>query len=138
LFRLPNACGLSDVLLSEHDDLALLQVSANLSVLPAGRPDLNTIAALTSDRMEDLLEHLSGEFDWILLDAAPVWFMPDAQLLARMTGAVLFVIGAGSTPYPLVEKAIAAVGAESVIGTVLNRVIDENIPAAGYATDETR
>jgi capsular exopolysaccharide synthesis family protein len=138
LFRLPNACGLSDVLLSEHDDLALLQVSANLSVLPAGRPDLNTIAALTSDRMEDLLEHLSGEFDWILLDAAPVWFMPDAQLLARMTGAVLFVIGAGSTPYPLVAKAIAAVGPESVVGTVLNRVVDENIPAAGYATDETR
>jgi capsular exopolysaccharide synthesis family protein len=135
LFRLPNACGLSDVLLSEHDDLALLQVSANLSVLPSGRPDLNTIAALTSDRMEDLLEHLSGEFDWILLDAAPVWFMPDAQLLARMTGAVLFVIGAGSTPYPLVEKAIAAVGADSVVGTVLNRVVDENIPAAGYATD---
>jgi protein-tyrosine kinase len=135
LFRLPNACGLSDVLLSEHDDLALLQVSPNLSVLPAGRPDLNTIAALTSDRMEDLLEHLSGEFDWILLDAAPVWFMPDAQLLARMTGAVLFVIGAGSTPYPLVEKAIATVGAESVVGTVLNRVVDENIPAAGYATD---
>jgi non-specific protein-tyrosine kinase len=130
LFKLPNACGLSDVLLSERNDLALLQVSPNLSVLPAGRPDLNTIAALTSDRMEDLLEHLSAQFDWILLDAAPVWSMPDARLLARLTGAVLFVIGAGSTPYPLVEKAIATLGAESVVGTVLNRVVNENIPAA--------
>ena len=64
-----------------------------------------------------------------------MWFMPDAQLLARMTGAVLFVIGAGSTPYQLVEKAIAAVGPESVVGTVLNRVVEENIPAAGYAAD---
>ena len=131
LFRLSNAYGLSDVLLSESNDIPLLRASANLSVLPAGHPDLNTSAALTSDRMEDLVEQLAPQFDWILLDAAPVLFMPDAELLARMTGAVLFVIGAGSTPYPLVERAMAALGPDSVVGTVLNRVADDDIPAEG-------
>jgi capsular exopolysaccharide synthesis family protein len=132
LFRLPNACGLSDLLRSERDDIPLLQVSGTLSVLPAGRPGSNTMAALTSDRMEDLVAELATQFDWILLDAAPVGFMPDAQLLARMTGAVLFVIGAGSTQSPDVDRAIAALGPEHVVGTVLNRVVDDNIPASSY------
>ena len=72
LLRLPNASGLSDVLLSELDDIPLLQVTATLSVLPAGRPDSNAMAALASDRMEDLVAQFAAQFDWILLDAAPV------------------------------------------------------------------
>jgi protein-tyrosine kinase len=130
LFKLRNERGLSDVLLSESEDLPLQQLSANLSVLPAGRSDLNAMAAVTSDRMEDLIDKRVDQFDWVLLDAAPVPFMPDARLLARIIGAVLFVIAAGSTPYPLVDKAMAALGPESVIGTVLNRVANEAIPGA--------
>lgn len=128
LFRLRNERGLSDVLLSESEDLPLQELSSNLSVLPAGRPDSNAMAAVTSDRMEDLIDKRADQFDWILLDAAPVPFMPDAQLLARITGAVLFVIAAGSTPYPLVVRAMAALGPDSVIGTVLNRVANDAIP----------
>jgi Mrp family chromosome partitioning ATPase len=123
------------VLLTESNDIPLLRISANLSVLPAGHPDVTTSAALTSDRMEDLVDQLAPQFDWILLDAAPVSFMPEAELLARMTGAVLFVIRAGSTPYPLVERAIAALGPDWVVGTVLNRVATDDIPGA---TDPAR
>jgi capsular exopolysaccharide synthesis family protein len=125
-FTLPNTCGLSDVLLSERADIPLLQVSATLNVLPAGA-ERNTVAALTSDRMEDLVEQLAAQFDWVLLDAPPVEFMPEAHLLASLTGAVLFVIGAGSTPYPVVNRAIAALGRDRIVGLVLNRVANHDI-----------
>ena len=107
-----------------------MQVSELLSVLPAGQ--LDQPMALTSDRMRALLEESAATFDWVLLDAAPVGSMPDAQLLARLTRAVLFVIAAHSTPHALVTRAIGELGPECVIGTVLNCVEDHNIPAAGY------
>jgi protein-tyrosine kinase len=131
IFRLPNACGLSDLLQSDRSDTPLLEVSEHLSVLPAGQSD-QPMAALTSDRMRLLLDKFSNVFDWVLLDAAPVGFMPDAQLLARFTRAVLFVIGARSTPHPLIARAIAQLDAERIVGVVLNGVERHNIPAAGY------
>ena len=129
VFGVPNARGLRDVLLSELDPIPMVQVSAGLSVLPAGQPDFDTMAALISDRMEDLVEKLAAQFDWVLLDTAPVGFVPDTALLARMTGAVLFVVAAGSTGDVPVRQAVEALGREYVIGTVLNRIADSRIPA---------
>jgi len=129
-FGLDGERGLSDVLLARCDDLPLHAVSTNLAVLAAGRPDPNTMAALTSDRMEWLIGQLSSRFDWVLLDAAPVEFMTDPQLLARLTGSVLFVIRAASTPRRHVERATALLGSESIVGTVLNRVRGEDMPVA--------
>jgi protein-tyrosine kinase len=134
VFRLPNARGLSDVLCFERGEVPLLEVSEHLSVLTAGQPD-QPMAALTSDRMRTLLEQSSAAFDWILLDAPPVGVMADAQLLARITGAVLFVIAANSTPHQLVSRALAALDPECVVGTVLNAVEEQTIPAAGYYGD---
>ena len=130
VFGLSNATGLSDMLRSERDEIPLVQVSEFLSVLPAGH--LDQPMALTSDRMRVLLDQFTAGFDWVVIDAAPVGFIPDAQLLARLTRAVLFVIAANSTPHVLVSRAIAALGPECVVGTVLNYVETHNIPAAGY------
>ena len=66
------------------------------------------------------------------MDAAPVGFMPDAQLLSRLTRAVLFVIAAHSTPYALISRAIAELDPERIVGVVLNGVGQHDIPAAGY------
>jgi hypothetical protein len=49
-----------------------------------------------------------------------------------MTRAVLSVIGAGSTPYQLIQRAIGELGQDSIVGTVLNRIEERNIPATGY------
>jgi len=78
--------------------------------------------ALASERMARFLDEVGSSFDWILLDAPPVALIADAGLLARLTRAVILVIGAGSTPYALVEKVVAELGREHIIGTVLNRV----------------
>jgi hypothetical protein len=58
--------------------------------------------------------------------------MPDANLLVRLTRAVLFVIGAGTTPHRVIERAISEIGREFVVGTVLNRIDDRQIPASHY------
>ncbi len=96
-------------------------VSPRLWVLPAGTPDSDPMAVLASKHMEQFLVELEASFDWILIDAPPLGLMADATLLARLTRAVIMVVAAGSTPYALVERAIADIGRENIVGTVLNR-----------------
>lgn len=132
LFGLANGHGLSECLNGQDAEPALTPVSPRLTVLTAGRPSSAPLAGLSSPRMEQLLDACAAQFDWVLLDTPPVGLMPDAQVLARLTRAVVFVIGAGSTPAATVERAIAELGPDCVIGTVLNRVASHRIPDAGY------
>jgi protein-tyrosine kinase len=128
LFGLSNATGLGDVLRSDRRDLPLVKVTPLLSVLPAGEPGNDAVAGITSDRMRALLEEAATEYDWVLLDAPPVAVMPDAALLAGMTRAIVLVIAAGSTPYAQVARAIDELGRDCIVGTVLNKIEDRNIP----------
>jgi len=127
MLRLTAARGLTDVLLGKCDDVPLVRVTPHLTVLPAGQPDADAMAALTSDRMEWLVAQFGTHFDWILIDSPPVGALPDPQLLARMAGAVLFVVKAGRTSHRDVLSAIELLGPDSVIGTVLNRARPEDI-----------
>ena len=122
VFGIPNQYGLCDALRSEQRELRFSRVSPLLWVLPGGPPDANPMRALASDRMERFLDEVGSAFDWILLDAPPVALMADAGVLARLTRAVILVIGAGSTPYGLVEKVVAELGREHIVGAVLNGV----------------
>jgi capsular exopolysaccharide synthesis family protein len=132
VFGISNRYGLGDALRSEVSDLQFSRVSPMLWVLPAGPPDANPMGALASDRMERFLDEVGSSFDWILLDAPPVALIADAGLLARLTRAVILVIGAGSTPYSLVEKVVAELGRENIIGTVLNRIDGDATPWSAH------
>jgi capsular exopolysaccharide synthesis family protein len=131
-FGIANGSGLSEALRDERLPLPVVEISPRLCVMTAGRPGDAALAGLTSDRMKALLAECSARFDWVLLDTPPVGVLPDAQLLSRLTGAVIFVIAAGSTPSAAVDRAIAELGPECVLGTVLNRVPERLIPGAGY------
>lgn len=133
IFNLPHHAGLSEYLRSERDDIPLNRITGNLTVLPAGKTDNDAVVALTSDRMEDLVEQLAAEFDWVLVDTPCVELMTDPQLLSGITGGVLFVVRAGATPCARVHRAIACLDADCVIGTVLNGVTDDNIGSTSAA-----
>jgi len=130
---IPNGRGLSEALRDHQQDLPFVRVSNRLSVLTAGRPGPTPLAALSSSRMGELVQTCAGQFDWVLIDTSPVGVLPDAQVLARFAGAVILVIGAGTTPASAVERAISELGgSDSIMGIVLNRVDERRIPAAGY------
>jgi capsular exopolysaccharide synthesis family protein len=127
-----NEVGLADVLRTGTVSLPLVEASDCLSVLTAGRPTSNPLAQLTSDRLRHVLDDAAQRFDWVVIDTPPVALLPDAQLVARMAEGVLFVIAAGSTPYALVNRSVGELGAERIVGTVLNRVDRRSVVAAEY------
>jgi protein-tyrosine kinase len=123
ILGLSNSVGLRDVLCSATQDLPLQEVSPLLSVLPAGRSALDP-THLASDQMRRLLRDAASSFEWVLIDAPAVGLASDARVLARLSRAVLFVIASGTTPYPVVERAMSEIGRDCIIGAVLNQVME--------------
>ena len=117
-----NTKGLSEVLHVDQAVLPTVAISETFDVLTSGKPDQEPLAGLSSQRMRRLLEYVSSQYDWVILDTPPIALLSDAQLVAGLTQAVIFVIRAGSTPFPIINRALDALGREIVIGTVLNGV----------------
>jgi protein-tyrosine kinase len=122
--------GLSDALSRPSGEIPITQISPRISVLPAGRPDANPLVRLSHNRLQQILAECTARFDWVLVDTPPLGSGSDAQLLARFVQGVIFVIRAGVAPYHVVERAIAQLGRESIIGTVLNGVDEASVPEA--------
>jgi capsular exopolysaccharide synthesis family protein len=141
MLGIPNQAGFADVERSAGGTLPLVEISPFLSVLTAGKAGASPMAQLTSDRARAIVKDASARFDWVLLDAPPVGLLPDARLVARLSESVLFVIAAGSTPYQIIQRGIADLGADRIVGIVLNRVQPRTLPSADYgyyASDASR
>ncbi len=122
-FEIPNLAGLSDWLKGDGaGKMPLVEITPNLSLLPGGRPDPDPMGGLASERMKQLLTIASERFDWVIVDTPPVAFLPDAHLLSAMVDTVVFVVAAGQTPAPAVQRAVEELGRDRIIGVVLNRV----------------
>lgn len=132
LFELPNRAGLGDGLRNDAAPLPVVQVTSRLTVLPAGRPDHNPTAGLTSERMRSIVDEATRQFDWVILDSPPVGLLVDAKLMSSMVDGVVLVVGAGSTDYELSQRAIEEVGRDRIIGAVLNRASDDADTASDY------
>lgn len=123
--------GLGEVLRAPKEQkLALVPITPGLTLLPAGQPVANSLEALTSPRMHQILEEASSRFDWVVLDAPPVGLTADASLLTQMVGGTIFVVRAGKSQYPEVQKAMDSLGRDRIMGVVLNGV--DHRPSEGY------
>jgi Mrp family chromosome partitioning ATPase len=114
--------------------LALVKVAPRLTVLPGGEPIPNSIEAVTSPRMQQILEEATARYDWVILDAPPVGITTDAKLLAEFVGGTLFVVRAGHTAHADVARAIGALGQDQILGVVLNGAANVNKVPPYYAS----
>jgi protein-tyrosine kinase len=126
-----DGSGLGEALRAPTEQkLALVPITSRLTLLPAGQPIANSIEALTSPRMRQILDEAATRFDWVILDAPPVGPTADARLLTQMVGGTLFVIRAERTQCGDVQKAIESLGRDQILGVVLNGVSAQ--PLEGY------
>jgi len=129
MFALPSTEGLSDSLtLPREGKLPVHQITPHLWVLTAGRMLPDPMGLLASPAMKQLLDDAKDSFDWVVVDTPPIAILPDANLLASMIDTTLLVVSAQSTPYPMVQRAAQAVGANRIIGVVLNRAEQSGLP----------
>lgn len=128
VFNLNNDNGLSDLLRSKESVSAALAGAiqqthvSDLYVLTSGSTTAAATSLLYSNRMPELLEKLSTEFETIFIDTPPMLQIPDARVLGRMVDRVIMVVRAGKTTRDAAMAARQRFSEDGtqMLGTILN------------------
>jgi polysaccharide biosynthesis transport protein len=126
LFDVPLEDGLCEVLRAEVDvaDVIRPTHAEGLWLLTAGYCDVDAIHALATEQMQPVFEKLRSEYDFIIIDGAPVLGMSDALIFGQYCdGAILSVRRDFSQMHKINEAAalLRSVGIR-MIGSVVNGV----------------
>jgi capsular exopolysaccharide synthesis family protein len=128
--------GLTDVLIGRADleDVAHPWGRGKLVVLPAGPIPPNPSELLGSRAMQDLIERLEQQFDYVLFDAPPLLPVTDAAILAKKASGAIIAVASGQTHKGQLAAAIASlenVGAP-ISGFVITKMPVKGPGAYGY------
>lgn len=80
-------------------------IHPNLSVITGGSIPPNPNELLAKPVLDELINDLRSEYDFIIVDTAPVGMVSDGFLLNRIADVNLFIIRAGFTPKKYVAEA---------------------------------
>lgn len=118
--------GLSNVLVNDCTVKSAVHKTKynNLDVLYAGKIPPNPAELLSSDKMKELVDTLSAEYDYIFFDTPPINLVTDATLISSLADGVVLVSRQFVTERKLLLQAVEKlkfVNAK-IIGVVLNDV----------------
>lgn len=124
-FDLSEAPGLSEFLRNRQPITDVVRQSGidNLSLIPCGSPvrEPTDLIGRASDRWQDMIE-LSAEFDYVLMDSAPVRFTDPALMAGALDAPVLLVVRAGRPRAETVTRSVRSLREANarVAGALLN------------------
>ena len=123
----PDAPGLTEYLTGKVDEFSIIQADPkdDLFFIPAGRSVLNPAELLASNPLKVLLDRVAPVFDWIIVDAPPIFPVSDASVLAGLCDGVIVVVRANSTAHDLVETTLQEFRERNLLGVVLNGAEEE-------------
>ncbi|TWT78502.1 Tyrosine-protein kinase ptk [Posidoniimonas polymericola] len=124
LFDLPLEDGLCEVLRAEVEvsDVVRPTHAEGLWVLTAGYCDADAVHALATDQVQPIFEKLRGEYDFIIIDGAPVLGLSDALLFGQHCDGALLSVLRDHTTLPKIHQSaelLRSVGIR-LIGSVIN------------------
>lgn len=106
--------------------------------LPVGNVNDDVHHLRSLERLPTLLESLSDEYDFVVIDAPPVQLSADAEILCQSTDGTMLVVAAEGVWPGQITRAARLIErlAPPVVGTIVNRVrVYDN---GGYLTDMLR
>ena len=95
----------------------------NLSVLASWVPSRNAASLLTQETLEPIIERLRQNFEFVVIDSAPVLPFADSRVISTLVDGVVLVTRAASTPKAAVTRTIellGEVGSAPISTVVLN------------------
>jgi capsular exopolysaccharide synthesis family protein len=104
---------------------------AGLYLLPGGKARDDVAEMLSGPTFANVISEVRSMFDFIIIDAPPLGIFTDANVLINRADGALMVVRAGKTRYAIVDKLLAALPRERMLGVVLNRA-DEDLESNSY------
>lgn len=95
-----------------------------LDIIYTGSIPPNPTELLSNGRMETLIEQLTGKYDYIIFDTAPLMLVTDTFLISYVADATVYVTRSGYTEKSLLDFANSSVHAGKIkhVGFVINDV----------------
>ncbi|KIA89128.1 GumC family protein [Kaistella jeonii] len=142
-----RSIGLSEFLYDDsiklEDILHLSFFNDHCDVIYSGSIPPNPTDLLMNGRYEKLIDQLKLDYDYIILDTAPLMLVTDTFLISQMADATLYVVRSEFTEKTLIDFANKQVDAKKIknVGFVLNDVSKNNFGYGnkygyGYAATE--
>lgn len=123
--KLQSKPGLSDLLRQPDDPDKFIQATDMLgfSLLARGSATRNPGDLFLSPAFDQILAHLRGQYDFILIDSCPVFAADDTSNIAAKADGTLFVVRSRFSHARAVREALALLFQRQakVLGLVLNR-----------------
>ncbi len=119
----PNP-GVAEVLRGQATLKDVVQATAlpNLFFIPTGKADHHEVGEIMGrPELDELVEQLRRQFDYVLFDTPPVNIASDAGMLGKATGEALLVVRMNKTRRESVDRAVALLHAANVkpVGIIL-------------------
>lgn len=131
-----GGAGLTDLLIGRAELSDVLQPwgGSALSVLAAGRIPPNPSELLGSEAMRTMLDHLSDDFDYVIIDAPPLLPVADAAVLSSIAAGVLLVTAIGQTTKSNVVSSLRILDGvkANILGVVATMLPVTGPDAPGY------
>jgi capsular exopolysaccharide synthesis family protein len=126
LFDVPLEDGLCEVLRAEVDAADVIRPThaEGLWLLTAGYCDIDAIHALATEQMQPVFDKLRAEYDFIIIDGAPVLGMSDALIFGQYSDGAVLSVRRDHSQMPKINQAaelLRGVGIR-IIGAVVNGV----------------
>jgi polysaccharide biosynthesis transport protein len=123
VWEIPNIKGFSDVLVGQADyQICATKAMSNLHILTAGTMPPNPSTLLNSQRLVEIIESVSQNYDFVIIDTPPITVVADGLLLGKTADGVLLVVRPGvvNSTALINAKTILKQSAEQVLGIVVN------------------
>ena len=129
IWEIHNLLGLSNILVGQAQlENAVQEVSPLVNMLPAGKIPPNPVALLDSQRMADLVEEASKDYDLVIIDTPPLTAVTDPLLIGKYVDGLLLVVRPGAVQYSAVSaaKSLLEQARVPILGMVVNGIGKES------------
>lgn len=125
-FNVSNNTGLSTLIIKMSSDSLSLQtdIEKNLDLLPSGPIPPNPSELLSSENFKKVIERLSNNYDYIIIDTPPIGVVSDAVAMKAAVDGYLLVVRHASTTYEKISHCVERIKLSNadLLGFVVNKV----------------
>ena len=128
--------GLSTILSKQctFDEAVYHDIRPSLDLIASGSIPPNPAELLSSDAMGQLLDEISGRYDYIFFDTPPATVVTDAVALSKFLDGIVLVVREGYTNHESLEHAISLLklAHAKILGFFVNDVDPNNVNYGVY------
>jgi capsular exopolysaccharide synthesis family protein len=129
VWEINNLLGISNILAGQTQlKNAAQAVSSQVDILPSGKIPPNPVTLLDSQRMADLVEEASQDYDFVIIDSPPLTAVTDALIIGKYVDGLLLVVRPGEVRYSAVTatKLLLNQAKVPILGMVVNGISEES------------